>query len=229
MSWEGARPHLILASSSPRRVELLGTVGVVPTVRPADVDEDPGPGEKPAELVERLALAKAQAVAHSTSDRDRSSSERGRATDDQPGDQIEPSEDVLVIGADTVIDLDGQVLGKPADEAHARQMLRALSGRSHVVYTGIAVVGRLAGQEVVAVTVERTDVSFRPLTEDDIGWYVASGEPDGKAGAYALQGRGSLLIEAIEGSHQTVVGLSLVGLDRLLTGLGHPLRSLAER
>ena len=211
------RPELVLASASPRRLEILRAVGVEPLVLPADVDETPLAGEKPGELVERLALDKARAVADVLAG----------PTGAGGGPRVRSNS--LVVGADTVIDLDGAILGKPVDRADARRMLEELSGRVHEVVTGVAVAGRLHGRPVEASATEQTDVVFRSLTPDEIDWYLDSGEPEGKAGAYAIQGRGSLLVERIEGSHQNVVGLPLTLVDRLATVLGIPLRDLAGR
>ena len=205
------RPELVLASASPRRLEILRTVGLEPMVASADVDESPLPGEKPTELVERLALAKAQTVARRLA----ASSPLGRRGADR-----------LVIGADTVIDLEGTSLGKPIDELDARRMLQDLSGRIHTVVTGVAVSGVLNGREVETSATEATEVALRNLSAAEIDWYVGTSEPEGKAGAYAIQGLGSLLVERIEGSHQGVVGLPLPVLDRLLAGLGCSLREM---
>lgn len=172
-------------------------------VTAASIDEQPAPGEKPAELVERLALSKARVVA---------------------ADAVEGNR--LVIGADTVIDLDGRVLGKPVDRAEAEAMLVALAGRCHAVVTGVAVVGSVDGRPVEAVAVQRTEVEMRCYGADEIEWYLDRGEYRDKAGAYAIQGLGSLLVDGIEGSYQNVVGLPLTALDRLLTGFGRPLREL---
>ncbi|MEM7275513.1 MAG: Maf family protein [Actinomycetota bacterium] len=215
-------PSVILASASPRRLDLLRGFGLAPSVVPADVDETPLPGEKPAELVERLARRKAAAVS----------------------DRLDPAaaSETLVIAADTVIDLDGTVFGKPTDRLDAERMLRALSGRSHDVITGMAVVGpdRSLTETITPtepstrtptrteVTVARTAVWLRSLTADDIAWYLDTDEPMGKAGAYAIQGLGSVLVDRIEGSYQAVVGLSLPALDALTGRFGHPLRTLVE-
>lgn len=169
----------------------------------ASVDERPLPGERPAELVERLALAKARATASSVGDR-------------------------LVIGADTVIDLDGRVLGKPADRRDAHRMLMSLAGRSHGVVTGVAVVGTVDGRPVEVAAVERTEVAMRPYGGDEVAWYLDAGEFEGKAGAYAIQGLGCLLVQGIQGSYHNVVGLPPATLDRLLADFGRPLRSLVR-
>lgn len=199
-------PTLILASASPRRLDLLRSFGLDPVVAPADIDETPQPGEKPVELVERLARSKALAVRHGF---DRSNG--------QPA---------LVVAADTVIDLDGTVLGKPTDDADACRMLEALSGRSHDVVTGMAVVGEAGRAEV---RVDRASVWMRSLGPDDLAWYVATGEPVDKAGAYAIQGLGSVLVDRVEGSYQSVVGLSIRALDDLTGRFGYRLRDLVVR
>jgi septum formation protein len=183
-------PHLVLASASPRRADLLAGVGLRFAVRPSHIDESPRPGEQPAAMVERLAREKAQAVAH-------------------PGE--------LVVGADTTVVVDGHMLGKPADDDEATAMLRRLAGRAHEVLTGVAVVedGR------VASGVEASRVAFAPLDEEEIAWYVATGEPLDKAGAYAIQGRGGLLVTSVDGNYSNVVGLPLPLVYRLLRELGH--------
>jgi septum formation protein len=174
---------LVLASGSPRRRELLAHLGVPFTVVAADVDETPRPGEGPVELVRRLAAAKAAAV------------------DGDP-----------VLAADTVVELDGEILGKPADAAAARRMLARLSGRSHHVHTGVA----LRAGERLDVEVVTTAVTFAALTPEAIEWYVATGEPLDKAGAYAIQGAGGVFVESIHGSASNVVGLPLATVARLL-------------
>lgn len=168
---------LILASGSPRRRVLLEELGLTPVVRPADIDETPLPDEDPATYVERLAIAK--------------------------GLSIEVAQDDLVISADTIVTIDGRLLGKPVDDAQAASMLRTLSGRTHEVMTGVAV--RRSGE--TSSFVERTIVHFAELTKDDIAWYVGTGEPADKAGAYAIQGRGGAFVTSIEGSYDNVIGL----------------------
>jgi septum formation protein len=170
---------VVLASASPRRHELLSTIGVSFTVREPDIDESPNHGESPAAYVRRLASAKAAAVSSSTDD--------------------------LVIAADTTVDLDGQILGKPTDERDAAAMLHRLSGRTHRVHTGVSV--RRNGTEHVDVCT--TLVTFVELDEATIDWYVSTGEPLDKAGAYALQGAGAALVCSVEGSASNVVGLPL--------------------
>jgi len=186
---------VILASASPRRSELLKLVIPEFEVVPSDFDEDSmRPGETPEQHVLQAALEKAREVA------------RKRRC-------------ALVIGADTVVVVDVDVLGKPRDEDDARRMLHMLSGRGHFVYTGLAVVTR-DDEECCATGCERTEVRFRPLPHDLIDRYIATGEPMDKAGAYAIQGRGCVLVESIEGCYFNVVGLPLYRLSRLLEEFG---------
>jgi septum formation protein len=175
--------RLVLASGSPRRRELLGQLGVTFDVVSPDVDETQRPDETPIELAARLAGEKARAVAAA-----------------RPDD--------VVVAADTVVDVDGVVLGKPDDDADARRMLRRLSGRRHLVHTGIGVAD--AGR--VDVEVVTTTVEFAALSDADIDWYVSTGEPHDKAGAYAIQGIAAVLVTAVEGSPSNVVGLPLATL-----------------
>ncbi|MBR3384552.1 MAG: septum formation protein Maf [Atopobiaceae bacterium] len=185
---------MILASASPRRIDILHQVGLSPTVSPQDVDETPLPDEHPTALVERLSRAKARACVEAT------------ATDE------------LVIAADTIVwDEDGDVLGKPADPEEARTMLRTLSGRTHHVSTGVCL---LAG-DVERSFVETTDVTFLELTDDQIDAYVATGDPLDKAGAYGYQSLGCTLVEGIRGDYYNVVGLPIGRLMRELELLGH--------
>ena len=185
----------MLASASPRRRELLASVGLEPTqVRPADIDESPLPGEQAEAYVLRLAQGKARAIAHAGE---------------------------LVLAADTVVTIDGALLGKPRDSADAAGMLRRLSARGHGVATGVAVFDPVSGQ--LESRVEVTRVIFAPLDDAEIDWYVASGEPMDKAGAYAIQGRAALFVERIEGSYSNVVGLPLATTYQLLTAAGYPL------
>jgi septum formation protein len=183
--------QLVLASASPRRAELLRTAGFAFDVRPADVDETPRPAEPPAAYALRVARAKALAAA-------------GRM--DAAG--------VWILAADTVVVVDGHILGKPVDHADARRMLSMLSGVVHEVLT--AVVVRHA--EVETSEVVSTRVRFAALGPAEIDWYVASGEPDGKAGAYAIQGLGSRFVDQIEGSWSNVVGLPVATVYRMLGG-----------
>ncbi len=181
---------VILASQSPRRRELLGRILENVIVRSDSSEETKIPGEAPESMVQRLALTKAKNVADVS------------------------CEDALVIGADTVVVQDGKALGKPKDEEDAFRMLKALSGREHTVYTGVAVLDRLSGKE--AVTVEATKVRFKALTDAEILAYIRTKEPMDKAGAYGIQDLGALLIEGIEGDYFNVVGLPLCKLGKLL-------------
>ncbi|MGH9370521.1 MAG: Maf family protein [Vicinamibacterales bacterium] len=184
--------RLILASASPRRAELLTAAGIDFDVAPAHVDETPREGEDPAEYVLRLARDKAAV-----------------ASADQPAGRP-------LLAADTVVVAGGRLLGKPSGEPDARSMLRILSGTVHDVHT--AVVLLLSGREFAEVVTTR--VRFRALTESEIDWYVATGEPQGKAGAYAIQGRGSRFIDRIEGSWSNVVGLPVATVYALLKQAG---------
>ena len=174
--------RLILASASPRRIELLNLLGLAFEVMPSGVDEDSRRGETPREHAVRLAEEKALAVAR-----------RAPAA--------------WVLGADTIVVVDREVLGKPRSAADAQAMLERLSGREHAVYTGFSIAGRGAGTLVRRV-VEST-VLFREIAPDEMAWYLASEEPYDKAGAYAIQGRGAFFIREIRGSYTNVVGLPL--------------------
>jgi septum formation protein len=178
---------LILASASPRRAELLRSAGFVFDVAPADVDETPAPDEAPQPYALRVARDKAAAAA-----------------------RRDPAN--VILAADTVVAVGRQILGKPVDLTDADRMLRLLSGGIHQVHTAV-VVRRGTDEQSDVVT---TRVRFVPLTPEDIAWYVASGEPDGKAGAYAIQGRGARFIDWIEGSWSNVVGLPIATVHRLL-------------
>ncbi|MBS1817839.1 MAG: septum formation inhibitor Maf [Acidobacteria bacterium] len=185
--------RLILASASPRRAELLRAAGYTFEVRTADVDEAVLPGESPRDYVVRLAAEKASAV-HT----------QMNATG------------VLIIGADTTVVVDDEILVKPADEADAERMLRRMSGRSHRVLTGVSVRG---GQRQVTAA-DETAVFMRPLTEEDVRWYVDSGEGRDKAGGYAIQGLASRFIPRIEGSYSNVVGLPVALVAQLMVEVG---------
>ena len=183
--------RILLASSSPRRAELLKAAGYAFDVAPADVDETPLPGELPEVYVARLAEAKENVT-------------------------VNTSSDCVVLGADTAVLVDGTIFGKPLDDANAAAMLRQLSGRSHEVLTGVSM--RYGSQRVG--TVDRTVVHVAFLRPEDIAWYVASGEPRGKAGGYAIQGLAARFIDRIEGSYSNVMGLPLSVVRRLLSDLG---------
>ena len=182
--------RLILASASPRRSELLKAAGFTFDVVPADVDETPRDGEEPASYTQRVALDKVRHVWG-----------------------LNGSNDVTVLAADTEVISHGRVLGKPADPADAARMLRLLSGQTHEVLTAVVVI--CGGVE--RTSVDRTSVRFTPMSDAEIAWYVESGEPMGKAGAYGIQGRGARFIDHIEGSWSTVVGLPVHTVHRLLS------------
>jgi septum formation protein len=180
---------IILASSSPRRRELLTLIGLAHEVRPADVDETLRVPEMPEVYCERLARAKAEAVAVQGS---------------------------VSIGSDTIVVVDGDVLGKPRDAGDAHRMLRRLSGRSHTVMTAIAVVhGGTTVSDVVKV-----GVTFRPLRDDEIDDYIATGEPVDKAGAYGIQGFGATIVDAVDGDYFAVMGMPVNRMVRLLESVG---------
>jgi septum formation protein len=185
--------RLVLASASPRRAELLASAGFSFTVQPADVDESPRAGEPPRAYVERIAYAKAHAVA---------------ATRREPG--------TWILGADTTVVLDGEMLGKPTGRDDAARMLRKLSGAVHEVLTGVILV--TAGKDDRDVVCSR--VRLRSLSADEIDWYIASGEPEGKAGAYAIQGRAARFIDYLEGSWSNVVGLPVATVYQMLKRAG---------
>ena len=180
---------IVLASSSPRRRQLLELLGLRPEIVPTDIDETWRNGEAPAVHAERLAREKASAAAR---------------------------DGAAVVGADTIVVIGGEILGKPRDGAEARAMLRRLSGREHEVYTAVAV----AYSGALASGVSRTLVWFRALEDAAIGAYVATGEPMDKAGAYGIQGYGAVLVERIEGDYFTVMGLGLGLLVELLGRVG---------
>jgi septum formation protein len=173
---------LILASASPRRAELLRAAGIDFEAMPADVDETMDVEETPEGYVRRIAQVKAEAIASRVAGRP-------------------------VLGADTIVLVDHVVLGKPSDRDDAARMLRMLSGRAHVVMTGVCLINPAADSGRVRMSLARTSVGFAALSEEEITWYVASGEPLDKAGAYAIQGLASRFVTAIEGSYSNVVGL----------------------
>lgn len=198
-------PPLILASGSPRRRQLLAELGVAFEVRPADVDETPLPGEAAADLVRRLAVAKAEA---------------GLA--DALGAGIGPP--VVVLAADTIVSLDGDVLGKPVDEADATRMLERLSGSRHEVLTGVAVAASHGTAARLEVDVVTTGIVMATWTPAEIAAYVATGEPMDKAGSYAIQAEvGDRFVTEVDGRFDNVVGLPLDVAARLLGAAGLPL------
>ncbi|WP_286683675.1 Maf family protein [Collinsella sp. UBA1693] len=189
---------MILASQSPRRIELMDEAGFTCRVIPADIDETPHEGEQPLDLVGRLAKDKALCVA----------SEHAHAGE-------------IVVAADTIVTIDGVILGKPADAQDAKRMLRLLSGRTHQVATGACVArANAAGdtaEPVLQNFVEVTDVTFYTLDEDTIDEYAQSGEPLDKAGAYGIQGKGGrMLVEKIDGDFYNVVGLPIARVARTI-------------
>ena len=190
--------QIILASSSPRRAEVLRDAGIAFEICPAQVDETRRPGETAQAMVARLAEAKARAVASSLASR--------------------CNQGCIIIGADTAVELDGEIYGKPRNAGHAEEMLTALSGRTHQVLSGVFVLRLPDGAARSAV--ESTSVTFAPLVRAEIDAYVSTGEPMDKAGAYAIQGRGGRFIPRIEGCYFNVVGLPLARLHALLGELG---------
>ena len=180
-------PRVLLASASPRRAELLAAAGIAFDVQAADVDESLRPGEAPAAYCERLARAKAEAVMALAPDR-------------------------VVLAADTIVVVGEEVFGKPRDDGDARRMLERLSGRVHTVLTGVAV----GAHGRIRTVVDRTEVEFAPMTAGEIAWYVASGEPRDKAGAYAIQGLASRFVARIRGAYSNVVGLPVPVVYSLL-------------
>lgn len=186
-------PQLILASRSPRRRYLLEQAGLTFSVIPGSFDEDSIQLADPADYVKTLAEAKAREIA---------------------GQYPES----WVIGADTIVTIDSAILGKPGDPREARQMLKRLSGQSHFVYTGYAVVCK--NRQTCISDAVKTDVLFKDLSDDEIDWYVRTGEPFDKAGAYAIQGLGTFLVRRINGSYTNVVGLPVCEVIETLIKMG---------
>lgn len=184
---------LILASASPRRAELLRAAGFVFEVRPAHVDESPVPGEEPTAYALRIARDKAEYVA-----------DLGRRSG------------CVVLGADTVVVAGGRMMGKPVDSGDAEAMLKRLSGSVHEVHTGVVL--QAGARQLSEVVTSR--VRLLPLSEDEIAWYIRTGEPQGKAGAYAIQGRAARFIDWIEGSWSNIVGLPVATVHRMLKEAG---------
>ncbi len=184
--------RVILASQSPRRRELLTLVGITHDVLPADIDETVWPNEEPVPHCERLARSKAETLAAQ-------------------------HPEALVIGSDTIVVVDGDILGKPRDREEAIAMVTRLAGRSHVVHTAVAV----AHQGEVRSGVESVGVTFRDLTPELIAAYVDTGEPMDKAGAYGIQGFGATIVERVDGDYFAVMGLPLGRLVELIRGIGY--------
>jgi len=197
--------RLILASASPRRAELLRAAGYAFDVVVAGVDESMRDGESPEIYVRRLAAEKSAAVMAVIA--------RGDPTNDGPAEAGHYKDDTIVLGADTTVVVDGEMLGKPIDDRDSARMLTRLSGRAHQVLTGISL--RRGAFELGRV--ETTTVSFAPLDDDEVAWYVATGEGRDKAGAYAIQGVASRFIPRIDGSYSNVVGLPVASVRELLT------------
>lgn len=190
---------LVLASASPRRSEILRGLEVAFEIQPADIDESRFANEAPDTYVVRVARAKAAAIS-------------------RPGS--------LVLAADTIVVIDERVVTKPENPEHAVRILTSLAGREHEVLTAIALVDHSeggSGEELRLTAIERSRVRMAPMTPQEIDWYVASGEPLDKAGAYAIQGLGALFVEGIEGNYTNVVGLPVPALYRLLKELGYSL------
>lgn len=185
-----AKPLFVLASKSPRRKELLKNMGIRAEIIPANVDESALSTLPPEKMVAQLALLKASDVARSFSG------------------------NTYVVGADTVVVSDGKIFGKPCDISAARRMLSALSGKTHSVYTGYCVICCKDGSAVSKF--EKTDVTFRALSEREIDAYIKTREPMDKAGAYGIQEKGSMFIEKINGDYFNVVGLPVCALSKLL-------------
>jgi septum formation protein len=181
---------IVLASASPRRAELLRAAGIEFEVVPAHIDESAHPHEDADAYVRRIADAKARAVSARVADR-------------------------IVLAADTTVVIDGMMLAKPEDDADARRMLRMLSGRTHEVLTAVSI---YRGHQMIT-EVERSNVELAPLSEFEIDWYIGTGEPRDKAGAYAIQGYASRFVTRINGSYSNVVGLPVALVYEILTGL----------
>lgn len=194
-------PQLLLASASPRRSDLLKQMGVSFEVLAVDIDESRRGDESPLEYVSRLAREKAQA-----------------------GFQRQNGQ-LPSLGADTVVVFDGQIFGKPRDQKHAEEMLMTLSGKVHSVFTAVAVDNGLD----TALTVSETLVEFRTISQSECLIYWQSGEPEGKAGAYAIQGRGGIFVEKLEGSYSAVVGLPLAETEQLLNKFSVPLWNSSQK
>ncbi len=191
MDAASSQPQFILASRSPRRAQLLRETGFMFAIAPADLPEQPAPGEAATDYALRVAIAKARAA-----------------------QQAHPA--AISLGADTDVVLDGRILGKPADAADAAAMLAALSGRSHQVISAVALVHGARSESVLTVT----EIDFVRLVPEEIARYVASGEPMGKAGAYAIQGLAARFVRSLRGSYTGVVGLPLAETCDLLAAFG---------
>jgi septum formation protein len=192
-------PRLILASGSPRRSKLLVELGVDFEVRPVEIDESLLAGESPQDLVVRLAREKATA---------------------------KKAPEALILAADTMVILDGEALGKPDDEAAAREMLLRLAGKTHTVVTGVALCD--VDRNALVADFELSDVQIGAMSEEEIDWYVATGEPLDKAGSYAIQGLGAMFVGSVSGNYSNIVGLPLPLTQALFRKLGFDLRQFRE-
>jgi septum formation protein len=187
---------IILASQSPRRAELLATIGVRFKTQPGYIDESVLPGESPADYIMRISRAKALAV-------------------------VSQHQSGLVIAADTIVVVDDQILGKPTDEEDARRMLKELSWRWHQVMTCVTLIDAATGREAADYAITR--VRFAEMRDHEIDWYISTGEPMDKAGAYGIQGKGGLFVEEVVGNYHNVVGLPLTLVYKLAAEMGHSL------
>ncbi|WP_054956382.1 Maf family protein [Paenibacillus dakarensis] len=194
---EKASRYIILASTSPRRQELIAALRIPFEIMPSDANEDTPAGWGPSMIVENLALRKADAVYRKMSD------SRSNA---------------IIVGSDTIVVLESDILGKPVDDNDAVRMISSLQGRTHKVFTGVACVDALTGERIVRHRM--TSVRMKPLNMDQVMSYVRSGEPNDKAGAYAIQGLGASIIEGIEGDYFNVVGLPISLLSDMLSEMG---------
>lgn len=183
---------LVLATASPARRQLLADAGIACLYDAVTIDERPHAGEAADTYVERLAREKADAV-------------------------VPPALDALVVTVDTAVAFDGEIIGKPRDRAHARAILMRLGGRDHAVVTAIAL--RDVAEQSVRTAVTRTGVRFQPLTDAMLDWYLDTGEWEGRAGGYAIQGKGALLVERVEGCYTNVIGLSMPTLVTMLNSV----------
>ena len=199
---DSRRPALVLASGSARRLELLQQLGFKPVCMPVDIDETALPGESAIALVQRLAREKALACAASA----------------QFEKLIMDQRHYIIVGADTVVDMDGQILGKPHHQAHALAQLQSLSARCHHVHTGVVV--QSANSDSFEQIIVTTQVKFTKLNAKTALRYWQSGEPEGKAGGYAIQGKGAQFVERLSGSYSNVVGLPLFETSQLLARAG---------
>jgi septum formation protein len=193
---------IILASSSPRRKQILEQVGLKFTVEVSDYEENPIPGMSPSKFVETLSLGKAKAVAKNHND-------------------------AIIIGADTAVFIDNKILGKPKTKEEAREMLNKLSGETHSVFTGFTVIDT-KNNKIITDHIE-TKIKFKNLSDEEIAGYIKTGEPMDKAGAYGVQDRGALFVEYIEGDYANITGLPIVKIFEILKTLGIDILKIYEK